>query len=59
MTGESPVTVTVSCTLARASSILTVAVNPIAIWMFWRCSLLKPDSSKVTVYAPGGSAGKR
>ena len=49
MTGESPVTVTVSCSDATASSTLTVAVKPIAISMFSRFSVLKPGSSKVSV----------
>ena len=49
MTGESPVTVTVSCSEATASSTFTVAVKPIAIWMFSRLRVLKPGSSKLTV----------
>ncbi len=49
MTGESPLTVTVSCSDATASSTFTAAVNPIAIWMFSRFNVLKPGSSKVTV----------
>ena len=49
ITGESPVTVTVSCSEATASSTFTAAVKPIAIWMFSRFSTLKPGSSKVTV----------
>ncbi len=59
MTGESPVTVTVSCSDATASSTLTVALKPIEIWMSSRFSVLKPGSSNVRVYVPGGSAGKR
>ena len=49
MTGESPVTVTVSCSDATASSTFTVAVKPIEIWMFSRFSVLNPGSSNVTV----------
>ena len=49
MTGESPVTVTVSCSDATASSTLTLAVKPSEIWMPSRFSVLKPGSSKVTV----------
>ena len=49
MTGESPVTVTVSCSDATASSTFTAALNPIEIWMFSRFSVLKPGSSNVTV----------
>src|SRR5581483_1339317 len=59
MTGDSPVTVTVSCSVATASSTFTVAVNAIAIWMFSRFSVLNPGSSNVREYVPGGSAGKR
>ena len=49
MTGEAPVTVTVSCSVASASSTLTFAVKPSVIWMPSRFSVLKPASSKVTV----------
>ena len=49
MTGESPVTVTVSCSDATASSPFTAAVKPIEIWMFSRFKVVKPGSSKVTV----------
>ena len=59
MTGESPVTVTVSWSEATCSSAFTAAVKPIAMTMFSRFSVLKPGSSNVTVYVPGGSAGNR
>jgi len=49
MTGESPVTVTVSCSDATASSTFTAAVKPIAITMFSRFRVVKPGSSNVTV----------
>ena len=49
ITGESPVTVTVSCSDATASSTLIAALNPIEIWMFSRFSVLKPGSSHDTV----------
>ena len=59
MTGDSPVTVTVSCSDATASSTLSCAVNPRRMSMPSRFSVLKPGSSKVTVYVPGGTAGNR
>jgi hypothetical protein len=49
MTGEEPVTVTVSCSVATASWAFTVALKPSAIWMPSRLKVLKPASSKVTV----------
>ncbi len=45
MTGDSPVTVTVSCSAATASSTFTVAVKPSATWIPSRLSVLKPASS--------------
>ena len=59
ITGDSPVTVTVSCSDATASSTLSVAVNPsrISTPSFFR--VLKPGISNVSVYVPGGMAGKR
>ena len=60
MTGDSPVTVTVSCSVASASSTLTFAVNPSVIWMPSRLSVLNPaelEASRRSV--PGGSAGNR
>ena len=48
MTGESPVTVMLSCRDATCSSAFTVAVKPSASWMFSRFSVLNPDSSKVS-----------
>ena len=59
MTGEAPVTVTVSWRVATAISALTVALKPRAIWMPSRRTVLKPGSSNVSVYVPGGTAGKR
>ena len=48
MTGDAPLTVTVSCNVASASSTLTLAVKPSVIAMPSRFSVLKPASSKVT-----------
>ena len=45
MTGDSPVTVTVSCSVASASSMLTLAVKPRASWMPSRRTVLNPASS--------------
>jgi len=45
MTGESPVTVTVSCTAATESSTFTFAVKPIVMMMPSRLSVLNPGSS--------------
>ncbi len=45
MTGDSPVTVTVSCSVASASSMFNVAVNPRASWMPSRRTALKPARS--------------
>ena len=50
MTGDSPVTVTVSCSVATASSTFTVRREArVEISMPSRFSVLKPASSKVTV----------
>ena len=48
MTGEAPLTVTVSCNVASASSTFTLAVKPSVIEMPERFSVLKPASSKVS-----------
>ena len=45
MTGDSPVTVTVSCSVASASSTFTLAVNPSDSWMPSRRTVLNPASS--------------
>ena len=45
ITGDSPVTVTVSCNVARASSTFTLAVKPSAIWISSRLTVLNPVSS--------------
>ncbi len=45
MTGDSPVTVTVSCRVASASSMFTFAVKPSESWMPSRFTVLKPASS--------------
>ena len=49
MTGDAPVTVTVSCSVASASSAFTVPVNPSRISIPSRFMVLKPDSSKESV----------
>ena len=59
MTGEAPLTVTVSCNVASASSTFTLAVKPSVIAMPERFRLLKPANSYVSSYSPGGTAGKR
>ena len=48
MTGEAPLTVTVSCNVASASSTLTLAVKPREIEMPDRFRVLKPASSNVS-----------
>ena len=45
MTGDAPLTVTVSCNVASASSTFTLAVKPSVIEMPERFSELKPASS--------------
>ena len=45
MTGDAPLTVTVSCNVASASSTFTLAVKPSVIEMPARFSVLKPASS--------------
>ncbi len=59
ITGDAPVTVTVSCSVATFRSALTLAVKPSEIWMSLRLTVLKPASSNVSSYTPGGTAGKR
>jgi hypothetical protein len=49
ITGDWPVTVTVSCNVASASSTLTLAVNPSEITIPSRLIALKPDSSYFSV----------
>jgi hypothetical protein len=46
MTGDWPLTVTVSCTVASASSTLTCAVNPNVMTIPSRVRVLNPGSSK-------------
>ena len=45
MIGDSPVTVTVSCRVASASSTFTLAVKPSEIWIPSRLTVLNPGSS--------------
>ena len=45
MTGDAPVTVTVSCSVASASSTFTLAVKPSVIEMPVALDVLKPASS--------------
>ncbi len=59
MTGEAPDTVTVSCSVASASSAFTLAVKPSEISMPPRLTVLNPASSNVNSYTPGGTAGAR
>src|SRR5437867_8368667 len=59
MTGEAPVTVTVSWSDATFISTFSVAVNPSRISIPSCLIVLKPGSSNVTVYVPGGTPGKR
>ena len=49
ITGEAPVTVTVSCSVASVSSTLRLAVKPSEICTPSRLRVLKPASSYVTV----------
>ena len=48
ITGDAPLTVTVSCNVASASSTFTCAVKPSVIEMPERFSVLKPASSKLS-----------
>src|SRR4029079_18124975 len=57
--GDSPVTVTVSDTVAGFRLKLMIAVWSITRTMSGRVSELNPCSSVVTVYGPGGSETRR
>src|SRR5581483_10475413 len=57
--GESPVTVTVSCTLPTPSFALIVATNVALTSMSLRSSDLNPCNSNTRLYAPGGSRSNR
>ena len=48
ITGDEPLTVTVSCNVARLSSTFTCAVKPRPIDTASRLNVLKPASSKLT-----------
>ena len=48
ITGEAPLTVTVSCNVASASSTFTLATKPSEIAMPSRFNVLKPASSNVS-----------
>ncbi len=50
--GASAETVTVSCTVDGAICMLTVAVCPTSSWMPARVSVVNPESSAVSWYAP-------
>ncbi|MEZ5285861.1 MAG: hypothetical protein R2712_13850 [Vicinamibacterales bacterium] len=58
-TGDSPVTVTVSSSVATRSSVFTVAVKPRPTRTASRMTVPNPASSYVMRYSPGGMAGKR
>ena len=58
-TGDSLVTVTVSCSVATGSWLSTVSVWPRRTTTPSRFTVWKPVSSNVISYAPPGSAGKR
>src|SRR5438445_8681708 len=58
-TGDWPVTVTLSDIDATVSSAFTVAVKPRPTRMPSRTTELKPVSSYVILYSPGGTAGNR
>ncbi len=49
MTGDAPVTVTVSSSVASAISMFTFAVKPRVIWMPSRRTVLNPGSSYMIV----------
>src|SRR5262245_47093883 len=54
-TGDSAVTVTVSCSVATCSWTSTSRILPSTSWMFVRLTIWKPDSSNVSSYVPDGS----
>ncbi len=58
MVGAEPRTMIVSVTPPTSSVVSTLMVCP-SCRRASRRAVLKPDSSKATVYVPGGSAGKR
>ena len=58
-TGDSPVTVTVSCKVATFICWSTASVWLMTTRMFSRLTDWKPASSKFSSYTPGGSAMKR
>ena len=59
MTGDSPLTVTVSCSEATLSSTFTWALKPRVMRMPSRLTAPKPASSYDRAYTPGGTEGKR
>jgi hypothetical protein len=59
MTGDAPLTVTVSCSAATFRLTLTCALKPSVMRMPSRTLFWKPASSNASRYSPGGTAGKR
>ena len=59
MTGDWPLTVTVSCSVATLSVKLTCALKPSVMRMPSRTLDWNPASSKANRYSPGGTEGKR
>ena len=58
-TGDWPLTVTLSATVAGFISVFTVAVKPTLTRMPSRITVPNPASSNFSVYSPGGTAAKR
>src|SRR5215471_11915621 len=59
ITGDAPVTLTVSDSDASGICASTEIVWPSTTWTFSRVTFWNPERSKETVYTPVGSAGKR
>ena len=59
MTGDWPLTVTVSCSVATFMLTLTWALKPSVMRIPSRTLDWKPASSKARRYSPGGTEGKR
>ena len=57
--GACPVTTTLSSTADCSRVTSRLVLTPTLTWIPSRISVLKPGSLKVTVYVPGGKAGKR
>ncbi len=59
ITGDAPLTVTVSCSVATFMVAFTWALKPRVMRMPSRTLVWNPASSNESRYSPGGTAGKR